>query len=73
MNASTGVETRKIRVAVVGCGEFGRNHARAYRELESVELVGVFDQDAERAGKIAQEFGPARSQLWRICVARWTR
>ena len=57
MNASTGVETRKIRVAVVGCGEFGRNHARAYRELESAELVGVFDQDAERAGKIAQEFG----------------
>ncbi len=56
MSASTGVGTRKIRVAVVGCGEFGRNHARVYRELENVELVGVFDQDAERAGKIAQEF-----------------
>ena len=24
-------------------GEFGRNHARVYRELEDVELVGVFD------------------------------
>jgi predicted dehydrogenase len=46
----------KIRVVVVGCGEFGRNHVRAYREIENVELVGVFDQDAERAGKIAQEF-----------------
>lgn len=56
MSASTGVDTRKIRVAVVGCGEFGRNHARVYRELENVELVGVFDQDAERVGKIAQEF-----------------
>src|SRR5271156_4050773 len=51
MSASMGVERRKIRVAVVGCGEFGRNHARAYREL-----VGVFDQDADRAAKVAQEF-----------------
>lgn len=58
MSAVTGVGTgsRKLRVAVVGCGEFGRNHARVYREMESVELAGVFDQDAERAGKIAQEF-----------------
>jgi predicted dehydrogenase len=53
---STGVEARKVRVAVVGCGEFGRNHVRAYKELPNVELVGVFDGDPERAGKIAQEF-----------------
>ncbi len=46
----------KIRVAVVGCGEFGRNHVRAYREMADIELAGVFDQDAARAGKIAQEF-----------------
>jgi predicted dehydrogenase len=46
----------KIRVAVVGCGEFGGNHVRAYREMADVELAGVFDQDAGRAGKIAQEF-----------------
>ncbi|HUL35216.1 MAG TPA: Gfo/Idh/MocA family oxidoreductase [Candidatus Eisenbacteria bacterium] len=46
----------KIRVAVVGAGEFGRNHARVYREMESVELVGVLDRDSGRAQKIAQEF-----------------
>jgi predicted dehydrogenase len=46
----------KIRVAVVGCGEFGRNHARVYREIENVELAGVFDQNSERARKTAQEF-----------------
>jgi len=56
MSAGMGVERRKIRVAVVGCGEFGRNHARVYRELEGVELVGVFDQDADRGAKVAQEF-----------------
>jgi predicted dehydrogenase len=53
---SVDVGTQKTRVAVVGCGEFGRNHVRAYRELENVELVGVFDQDPSRAAKIAQEF-----------------
>jgi len=47
---------RKIRVAVVGAGDFGRNHARVYRELEGAELVGIVDANAERAQKIAAEF-----------------
>ncbi len=47
---------KKIRVAVVGVGEFGRNHARVYRELEGAELVGVYDQNSERASAIASEF-----------------
>ena len=49
-------ESKKIRVAVVGAGEFGRNHARVYRELEGVELVGVFDENQERAAAVAEEF-----------------
>lgn len=57
MSVVVGVDARKVRVAVVGCGEFGRNHARVYRELENVEFVGVFDQNAARAREIAQEFG----------------
>src|SRR5258708_34616299 len=48
--------SKKIRVAVVGAGEFGRNHARVYRELEGVELVGVFDENQERAAAVATEF-----------------
>jgi predicted dehydrogenase len=47
---------QKIRVAVVGAGEFGRNHARVYRELPDADLVGVVDADPARAAKIAQEF-----------------
>jgi predicted dehydrogenase len=44
-------------VAVVGAGEFGRNHVRVYREMEGVELVGVVDCDAARAASVAAEFG----------------
>ncbi len=55
MSAAAG-ESKKIRVAVVGAGEFGRNHTRVYRELEGVELVGVFDENPERAAAVAAEF-----------------
>ena len=50
----------QIRVAVVGCGVFGRNHARVYRQLQqegaAVRLVAVADPNLERARKLAQEF-----------------
>ena len=46
-----------IRVAVVGAGEFGRNHARVWRELEGVELIGIVDTNAERVAQVAAEFG----------------
>lgn len=46
----------KIKVAVVGVGDFGRQHARVYRSLEGVELAGVYDTDAERARAVAKEF-----------------
>ena len=51
----------KTRVAVVGVGAFGRNHARVYHELAqqdgNVELVGVVDADPARAATVAGEFG----------------
>lgn len=53
---SAAAEARKIRVAVVGTGEFGRNHARVYRELAGAELIGVYDQNPQRAAAVAQEF-----------------
>lgn len=47
----------KVRVGVVGAGEFGRNHVRVYKEMPEVELAGVFDLNADRAEAIAAEFG----------------
>jgi len=51
------VSAHPVRVAVVGTGEFGRNHVRVWQELEGTELVGIFDTDPGRAQKIAAEFG----------------
>jgi predicted dehydrogenase len=55
MTAATG-DTKKIRVGVVGTGEFGRNHARVYGEVPGAELVGVYDKDVARAAQVAAEF-----------------
>jgi predicted dehydrogenase len=55
MSAAAG-KPKKIRVAVVGTGEFGRNHARVYREVPGAELVGVYDRDPDRAAQVATEF-----------------
>jgi predicted dehydrogenase len=55
MTAATG-DTKKIRVGVVGTGEFGRNHARVYGEVPGAELVGVYDKDPARAAQVAAEF-----------------
>lgn len=48
---------KPIRVAVVGVGEFGRNHVRLWRELDGAELVGIVDLNLDRARQIAAEFG----------------
>jgi predicted dehydrogenase len=50
------MNAKPIRVAVVGVGQFGRNHARVWCGLDGAELAGVLDSKAERAGEIASEF-----------------
>ncbi len=45
------------RVAVIGVGSMGRNHARVYHEMPDVTLVGVADQDAAAVAQIGDRFG----------------
>lgn len=48
-----------MKIAVVGVGSLGQHHARVYSQIPGVELVGVCDTDAGRAGKIAKNFNTA--------------
>jgi UDP-N-acetylglucosamine 3-dehydrogenase len=48
---------KKLGVAVIGTGFWGKNHARVYRELESTELIAICDVSAERAKSVADQFG----------------
>jgi len=48
---------KKLGVAVIGAGFWGRNHARVFKELEQTELLAVCDVNAERAKNVAKQFG----------------
>jgi predicted dehydrogenase len=45
-----------MRVAVIGVGSMGRNHARVYSDLPGVELVAVCDSDARVAQEVASRY-----------------
>src|SRR3989338_1462345 len=47
---------QRLKVAVIGIGHLGKEHARIYRELPGVELVAVCDLDQQKAER-AQAFG----------------
>jgi UDP-N-acetylglucosamine 3-dehydrogenase len=43
-----------LKVAVIGVGAMGRNHARVYSEMPDVELAGVADADEQAAQAVAR-------------------
>ena len=49
--------TASLRAAVIGVGHLGSFHADKYAALHDVDLVGVVDTDAQRAGAVAQRLG----------------
>ena len=48
---------KKLGVAVIGTGFWGKNHARVFKELEETELLAVCDVNPERAKSVAEQFG----------------
>ena len=48
---------KKLGVALVGTGFWGKNHARIFKELEETELLAVCDINADRAKNVAKQFG----------------
>src|SRR5689334_7233638 len=44
------------KVAVIGAGQFGHNHARVYSEIPNVELVAVCDTNETTGQTVAQKY-----------------
>lgn len=47
----------KIKVAVIGAGMMGKNHIKTYKNMQDVELIGVYDVIPEAAKSAAETFG----------------
>jgi predicted dehydrogenase len=50
---------RRIRIAVVGAGAFGKNHLRVLEQSARAELVAVVDRDRARVQEAGRRFGCA--------------
>ncbi|MFL6414174.1 MAG: Gfo/Idh/MocA family protein [Bryobacteraceae bacterium] len=48
-----------LRVAVIGVGSFGRNHARVITSLPDVELTAIVDADEARGRAVAEQYRSA--------------
>jgi predicted dehydrogenase len=46
-----------LRVMVVGCGNMGSSHARAYAGIKGFELVGLVDRSSEKGKQLSAELG----------------
>jgi predicted dehydrogenase len=47
----------QTRLAVIGAGQFGKNHCRAVHESQRAQLCAVVDTDAARAAELAALYG----------------
>jgi len=73
---------RKLGVAVIGAGFWGRNHARNFKELNETKLVAICDVNPERAKTTAEQFGAEpytdsrkmlkRSDIEAVTVCTWS-
>ncbi len=47
----------ELRIALIGAGSFGKNHARVLNQMPDVELAAIVDSDLATAQHLALEFG----------------
>lgn len=46
-----------LKVVVVGCGNMGASHARAYHKLDGFEIVGLVSRRPESRNRVSDELG----------------
>jgi predicted dehydrogenase len=51
------VADEKLKVLVVGCGNMGTSHARAYHKIEDFEIAGLVSRGPESRNRLSEELG----------------
>lgn len=47
----------RIKILVVGCGNMGKSHARAYHKMDEFEIVGLVSRNPESRNLLSKELG----------------
>lgn len=47
----------KLKILVVGCGNMGTSHARAYHQIDGFEIVGLLSRKPESREKLSKALG----------------
>lgn len=48
---------QKLKLGIIGIGHLGTFHLKVCKNIEEIELIGIFDLDPQRTKRAAQEFG----------------
>ena len=59
-----------IRAAVIGVGQFGREHARVYADSADAQLVSVCDINEMASRRVAEQFGSAYCADYRELIGK---
>jgi UDP-N-acetylglucosamine 3-dehydrogenase len=73
---------KRLGVAVIGAGFWGKNHARVFKELKETQLFAVCDINFERAKDVAKQFGAVpyadakqmlkRGEIEAVSICTWS-
>jgi len=45
-----------VKIGVIGVGHLGHHHVRIFKEISGCELIGIHDQNEERAAEISRKY-----------------
>src|SRR5690625_6411437 len=53
----TKIVSKKVNILVVGCGNMGTSHSRAYQKIDGFNIVGLVSRSAESRERLSKELG----------------
>jgi len=48
---------QKIKIGVIGTGHLGKLHTKMFKQIESCELIGIFDANPDQSKAVSDELG----------------
>lgn len=64
------MDTNTLGVAVIGCGDLGSQHARAWAARDDARVLAVYDPMPERAERVATQYGARACASYEEAVAQ---